>query len=82
MIIYKINHLKWCCGNNFMNIKIDAFEKVGMEIVGLDFHLLHMLNPNLFSTRKQINGNIIDHDMKIKTSFHIIQLCYYYGVFI
>ncbi len=46
------------------------------------FLLLHMLNPILFSMRKQIDGNTIDHDMKIEMLFHIIQLCYYYGVFI
>jgi len=65
-----------------MNVKIDAFEKVQMELVGLSFHLLHRLNPILFLTRKQINGNIIYHNMKIRMLFHIIQHCYYYGVFI
>jgi hypothetical protein len=65
-----------------MNVKVNAFEKIEMELVGLDFHLFHMLNPILFLTRKQINENIIDQDMKVEMLFHIIQHCYYYGVFI
>jgi hypothetical protein len=72
MIVYKINYSKWCYKNNFMNVKIDVFGKVKMELVNLDFHFFCMLNFILFSIEKQINVNIIGHDMKIKTLFHII----------
>jgi hypothetical protein len=82
MIVYKINYLKWCCENNLHECQNWCIWKVEMEIVGLDFHLLHMLNQFSFSTRKQINGNIMDHNKKIEMLFHIIQLCYYYGVLI
>jgi hypothetical protein len=36
-----------------MNVKVDAFEKVEMELVGLDFHLFHMLKPKKILTRKK-----------------------------
>jgi hypothetical protein len=56
--------------------------KVKMELLDLDFHFFHMLNLIMFSTKKQINGNIINHNMKIDMLSHIIQHCYCYGVFI
>jgi len=65
-----------------MNVKVDVFEKVEMELVGLDFHPFHMLKPKLFLTRKKKNGNTINQDMKIKMLFHIIENCYYYEMFI
>lgn len=40
------------------------------------------IEPNFFYSKEKINGNIIDHNMKIEMSFHIIQHCYYYGVLI
>jgi hypothetical protein len=39
--------------------------KVKMELLDLDFHFFHMLNLIMFSTKKEINGNIINHNMKI-----------------
>ncbi len=36
-----------------MNVKINAFEKVEMELIGLDFHLFHILNPIFFITKKK-----------------------------
>ncbi len=82
MIVYKINYSKWCYKNNFMNVKINVFGKVKMELVDFHFHFFRMLNLILFSIEKKINGNIIGHDMKIKTLFHIIQQCNCYGVLI
>jgi len=31
-IVKKINYLKWCCEKDFMNVKIDAFKNVEMEL--------------------------------------------------
>jgi hypothetical protein len=47
-----------------------------MEVVSLDFHFCHKSNSNLLSIKKQTNGNIIHHDMKIEMLFHIIQHYY------
>jgi hypothetical protein len=71
MIVYNLNYFKWYYEKNFMNAKIIVFEKDIMELVNLDFHILHTLNLILF-----LNGNTIDHDMKIEMLCHIIQ-CYY-----
>jgi hypothetical protein len=48
MIIYDLNYLKWCCKKNFMNVKVVVFRKDIMELVNLDFHILHTLNLILF----------------------------------
>jgi hypothetical protein len=50
-----------------------------MAVVSWDFHFRHISNPSLLSIKKQTNENIMDHDMKIKMLFHIIQHYYYYG---
>jgi hypothetical protein len=50
-----------------------------MEVESLDFHFCHKSNSNLLSIKKQTNGNIKHHDMKIEMLFHIIQHYYYCG---
>jgi hypothetical protein len=44
MIFYNLNYLKWYYEKNFMNVKIVVFEKDIMELVNLNFHILHTLN--------------------------------------
>jgi hypothetical protein len=50
-----------------------------MEVISLDFHFCYKSNSNLLSIKKQTNGNIIHHDMKIEMLFHVIQHYYYCG---
>jgi hypothetical protein len=37
MIVYNLNYLKWFYKNNFMNVKINVFEKHEMEIASFPF---------------------------------------------
>jgi hypothetical protein len=48
MIVYNLNYLKGYYKKNFMNIKVIVFKKDIMELVNLDFHILHTFNLFFF----------------------------------
>ncbi len=51
MIVYNLNHLKCYYKKNFRNVEIVILRKDIMEIVNLDFHVLHTMKL-IFLTKK------------------------------
>jgi hypothetical protein len=59
-----------------------CIQKGWNEAYRFGFPFASHIEPNFFYSKEKIDGNFVDHNMKIKMSFHIIQHCYYYGVLI
>jgi hypothetical protein len=48
MIVYNLNYFKCYFKKNFMNVRIVILKKDIMEIVNLDFHILHTMKLIFF----------------------------------